>query len=127
MTGNYLSNQKGFSLIELMVVLTVIALLIAIATPVVGSAITRAKEAALQENLKVMRKALDHYYADKGAFPTALEILVEEGYIKAIPPDTVNEGKKEWAIVLDEQENGISQIHSKSEVKGSNDTPYNEW
>ena len=119
-------RQSGFSILELLVVLAIIAALAAIAAPVVGSAIQKAKETALQQNLVVMRKALDSYYADNGIFPPDLETLVSDGYIRAIPPDSVNGNGREWSVSYDDQ-NGVNNVHSKSENEGSNGIPFTEW
>lgn len=123
-------SQTGFSLMELLVVLVLIALLASIVTPVVTNSIERAKESTLKENLFVMRKAIDDYYADRGAYPAGLETLVEENYLRRIPKDPITE-KKQWALIHVEGEHGgqsgIIDVRSESDKTSREGIPYNEW
>lgn len=102
-------KQNGFTLIELMLVLVILALLAGVATPIVTSSIMRAKEAALKENVYIMRRAIDDYYTDNGAYPKTLDILVEKRYLRFIPIHPVT-GKVEWKLEFDE-EDGIVDIN----------------
>ena len=95
-------NRDGFSIIEMLVVLTLVAMLAGLALPVVTNAIHRAKEAALKENLQVTRKAIDDYYTDFGRYPPDLEQLVEQRYLRATPLDPITESRKTWVLVRDE-------------------------
>lgn len=120
-------GDRGFSLIEMLMVLAIIGLLASVATPVVVSAVTRTREAALQQNLSVLRKLIDDYYADRGRFPPSLEALVEEGYLRAVPSDPVNDGKVEWELQKAKGGRGIEDVRSKSKGSGSNGVPYAKW
>lgn len=111
---------------EMVIVLAIIGVLASIVAPVVMSALARAREATLQQDLKVMRKLIDDYYGDKGAFPPSLKALVDQGYMRAIPPDPVNGNKVEWKTVLD-KDGGISDVHSLSSGRGANGVPYAVW
>lgn len=121
-------QQAGFSLMELLVVLVLIALLAAVVTPVVTKSIPRARESTLKENLFIMRKAIDDYYADKQHYPESLQILVEEKYLRYIPNDPITETKQQWSVVNAESEQGgIIDVHSESDKVSSEGTPYNQW
>ncbi len=121
-----LRSNAGFTLLEMVIVLAIIGILAAIVSPVVISSLTRAREASLQQDLKILRKLIDDYYADKGAFPPALKSLVEQGYLRAIPGDPVNANKPQWQSVP-AKEGGISDIHSLSNERGANGVPYSQW
>jgi general secretion pathway protein G len=92
-------TKKGFTLVELMVVLTIIALLISIVAPDYVHRSRRAEEAVLKENLAVMRDALDKHYADAGKYPTSLEDLVSKHYLRAIPKDPFTDSTNTWVPV----------------------------
>jgi general secretion pathway protein G len=119
-------GNEGFTLMEMVIVLAIIGVLAGIVAPSVMSALTRAREATLQQDLKIMRKLIDDYYGDKGTFPPSLKGLTEKGYLRAIPGDPVNANKPEWKAVL-AKEGGITDVHSLSDEKGSNGIPYSKW
>ena len=119
-------GNEGFTLMEMVIVLAIIGVLAGIVAPSVMSALTRAREATLQQDLKIMRKLIDDYYGDKGTSPPSLKALIEKGYLRAIPGDPVNANKPEWKAVL-AKEGGITDVHSLSDEKGSNGIPYYKW
>lgn len=119
-------GSPGFSLMEMLLVLAIIGALAAVAAPVVNGAIVRAKEAALRENLAVMRKLIDEFSSDRGENPENLQILVDEGYLRAVPADPVAAGSKDWTEVP-AKESGIADIKSRSTETGLNGVPYAEW
>jgi general secretion pathway protein G len=119
-------DSAGFTLIELMTVITIIAILAAIAIPMYQHSVTRAKEAALLEDLYQMRDALDKYYADHGEYPQALSSLVDKRYTRAIPVDPFTRSSETWLEVPSE-DGGIFDVHSGSELVGRNGIPYAEW
>jgi general secretion pathway protein G len=90
---------KGFTLVELMVVLAVIALLLSVVVPDYMGRLRRAEEAVLQENLALMRDALDKHYADAGKYPTSLEELVAKHYLRSIPKDPYTQSASTWIAV----------------------------
>ena len=106
-------TEPGFTLVELMVVLTVIGLLLSIVVPDYVGRAKRAEEAVLQEDLAVVRDALDKHYADAGKYPASLEELVTKRYLRAIPKDPITQGTG-WLIVPppDPQKGGVYDIHS---------------
>lgn len=118
---------KGFTLIELMVVMTITALLLSIAYPKYMSHIEKSKEAALLQDLSVMRVAIDQFNADLGRFPNDLEELVEKKYIRKIPKDPITESNDTWELVQASDEAGIENVKSGSEGIASNGIPYVEW
>lgn len=119
-------RNNAFTLIELLVVLALVAVLAAMVSPMVSKSVPRAKESALKEDLFVLRKTLDDYYADKGRYPQKLEELEEERYVRKIPLDPISEG--EWGLVYSGSEpRGIIDIHSKSKAIASDGTAYENW
>jgi general secretion pathway protein G len=105
---------KGFTLVELMVVLTVIALLLSVVVPDYMGRMKRAEEAVLKENLIVMRDALDKHYADAGKYPGSLQELVSKRYLRAIPPDPFTQSEATWVPVppTDPKKGGVYDVRS---------------
>lgn len=125
------SKNLGFTLIELLLVLLLIALLAGIVAPTVTSSIVGARESTLKENLFVLRKSLDAYYADTGGYPPSLDELVKKRYIRKVPVDPVTEKKESWVYIRDDadsqQESGIIDVRSGSDAKASDGSYYKEW
>jgi general secretion pathway protein G len=121
-------NGRGFTLVELMVVLTIIALLLAIVVPNYVGRVQRAEEAVLRENLTVMRDALDKHYADAGSYPRTLDELVSKRYLRSIPKDPLTQNNA-WMVVgpSDPKKGGVYDIHSNAKGTGSDGTPYDRW
>lgn len=94
-----MNKTRGFTLVELMVVLTVIALLLSVVVPDYIGRVRRAEEAVLKENLMVMRDALDKHYADAGKYPASLDELVSKRYLRAIPADPFTASPQTWIAV----------------------------
>src|SRR5262245_9400977 len=109
-----MKNNLGFTLVELMVVLTVIALLLSVVVPDYVGRMQRAEEAVLQENLTLMRDALDKHYADAGKYPSSLEELVAKRYLRMIPKDPFTQSAATWIPVppADPKSGGVFDIHS---------------
>jgi len=107
-------KKTGFTLVELMVVLTVIALLLSVVVPDYVGRMKRAEETVLQENLAVMRDALDKHYADAGKYPATLEELVSKRYLRSIPRDPFTQKADTWVPVppADPKSGGVFDIHS---------------
>lgn len=121
-------SQLGFSLVELLVVLAILALLLTLAVPRYFSSIDRAKESALIEDLSAMRDSIDKFYGDTGQYPESLSKLVEQKYIRKIPIDPITEKSTTW-ILLDAEPplTGVSDVHSGAETLAKNGTKYSEW
>lgn len=125
-------GRNGFTFIELMLVLVLIALLVSIVAPVVSRSIDRAKESTLKEDLYVLRKSIDDYYADNGGYPLSLELLVEKRYIRHIPVDPITDSKTTWQLQRADasggaDQGGIADIHSGSELRASDGSFYKDW
>lgn len=118
--------RAGFSLMEMIIVVAIIGTLAGVVAPAVVFAVHRAREAALQQDLTIMRKLIDDYHADRGVYPPDLQALVKEGYMRAVPGDPVNEGKPEWALAK-AKDGGVEDVHSKIMEKGANGVSYAEW
>ncbi len=117
-----MKRKLGFTLVELMVVLTVIALLLSIVVPDYVGRARRAEEAVLKENLMVMRDALDKHYADAGAYPGVLGDLVAKRYLRTIPSDPFTQSATTWVAVppADSRKGGVWDV--RSGAKG-----YEKW
>lgn len=124
-----LPRKRGFTLIELMVVLAIIALLLSLVAPNYAARISRAEETVLRENLSIMRDALDKHYSDAGRYPDTLEDLVNKRYLRSIPEDPVTKSSNTWVTVApdDPAKGGVYDVHSGAKGAGSNGKPYAEW
>ena len=123
-------TAHGFTLVELLVVLTLIAILASLVAPVVSGSIVRAKEATLKENLFILRKAIDDYYADQGDYPATLQQLVEKRYIRKPPVDPLTDRSDSWIEVRAEEDGkpgGVIDVRSGSEEKSSDGVAYRDW
>jgi len=127
-------KDAGFTLMELMIVMTIIGILMLIAVPSYISAVRHAREAVLKEDLHVLRAAIDSYTMDKQKAPQSLDDLVQEGYLKVIPEDPMTHAKDTWVTdtsdslhSLDQTDPGIDDIHSGSEDTSSEGEAYNTW
>jgi len=125
------SAPRGFTLIELLIVITIIGILVTLAQPSYQRAVTSAKEAALKENLFILRDVLDQYFADNSKYPASLQDLAEKGYIRRVPRDPVTGSAETWVGVpaTDEQgqQQGIFDVKSGSEAIALDGTRYADW
>ncbi|HNT01991.1 MAG TPA: type II secretion system protein [Candidatus Saccharicenans sp.] len=133
---NRKEEASGFTLIEILVVLSIIGILLGLAVPQYQISVKRAREAVLKENLFIMRKLIDQYYQDKHRYPPSLQSLVEENYLKALPIDPVTGSNETWIEVremppADEYvppENlGVIDVKSGSEARALDGSFYNTW
>ena len=128
------SGEGGFTLIELMIVMAIIAILATIAIPIYVRTLQRAKEATLKEDLHTMRTAIDSYTVDKEKAPESLDDLVQAGYLKSIPVDPVTSSSETWITSqsdiltdINETQGGLDDVHSGSQALASDGTSYNTW
>ena len=128
------SLSKGFTLIELVVVMAIIGILSAIAIPSFVTYVKRAKEAVLREDLHVLRSAIDSFTNDKQKAPQSLDDLVQAGYLKAIPKDPITARTDTWITAqsdtlssVDETQSGIDDVHSGAQETSSDGTSYSTW
>jgi len=126
--------ETGFTMIELMIVITIILILIGMAAQNYGKTVQHARETTLHHDLSVMRQSIDNYTLDKQAAPQSLEDLVQAGYLRKVPVDPIT-GAADWvpqfdSFVLspDQSTTGMVDVHSSStRVSPFENTPYNEW
>ncbi len=121
--------KSGFTLIELVVVMAVIALLLSIAAPRYYSSVEKSREAVLRENLALTRQALDKYYGDNGLYPETLDQLVSKKYLRSLPLDPVTESSATWLIVAPDvaEKGGVFDIRSGAAGKARDGTDYKDW
>src|SRR6201997_1723436 len=126
-------RSSGFTLLELMIVISIIMILMAVAVPVYNQSIVQARESVLRSNLATLRSVISQYTLDKQKAPQALDDLVTAGYLRQIPIDPMTR-QPNWEVVqedvlmaVDQQEPGITDVHSASSANSSDGTAYSTW
>jgi len=128
----YCQVPTGFTLLELMIVISIIIILVSVALPQYQKTIMHTRETILSYDLGTMRKLLDQYAADKGKLPQSLDDLVTAGYMREVPKDPITDNK-DWNIVTgddpysSEGGTGVTDVHSSSSEVSTAGTPYSEW
>ncbi|HZT32908.1 MAG TPA: type II secretion system protein [Bryobacteraceae bacterium] len=124
----------GFTMIELMIVMSIIVILVSIALPLYQKSIIRAKESVLKNNLFTLRTLIDEYTYDKQKAPQSLQDLVTEGYLRDIPVDPMTGSNQSWKVIMEDAlrsvnqtEPGIFDVRSGSDKTGTDGTPYSDW
>ena len=127
------NRRRGFTLIELMIVMAIIATLISIAVPIYNKAIQRSKETVLKNNLFTIRRVIDEYTVDKQKAPQSLDDLVSDGYLRAIPVDPIT-GNTDWKVIMEDPDNamnpenpGIFDVRSSSDRTSLDGSQYSDW
>ncbi len=125
MTG----RRRGFTLLELLVVMAIIATLLTIAVPRYFRSLQRSREAVLLQDLTSLRESIDKFYGDTGKYPATLAALVEKRYLRSIPVDPIAKTAAKWIVVNSEdpEDNGVKDIRSSAEGQGENGVPYAAW
>ena len=133
-TATGISDRSGFTIIELLIVMTLVIILASVGMTQYKNTITRAQEAVLKENLFRMRDAMDQFYADKNKWPTDLAELVSEGYIREVPEDPITKSKDTWQTTQAQPDpnnpasaGGVDNVHSGSDRTSLDGSPYAEW
>lgn len=128
-----LKRRRGFTFVELMVVITIIVILISMAIPIYNRSIIRAKESVLANNLYTLRTVIDQYSYDKGKAPQQLQDLVTEGYLQKLPVDPITGSNQTWRTVMEEASQSVSQsepgifdVKSGSDKMGLDGVAYSE-
>ena len=131
---NRRSRQRGFTLIELMVVISIIVILMSVAIPRYQASILRARETVLRDDLYTLRSVIDQYTLDKQKAPQSLNDLVDAGYLKQLPKDPFTNARDTWVPMTDDSimspdqsQPGIIDVHSGSEQNSSEGTAYSTW
>ena len=127
-------RRRGFTIIELMVVMTIISILVSLAVPFYQKSILRAKESVLRNNLFTMRTVIDEFTYDKQKAPQTLQDLVSEGYLRVVPRDPITDSDSSWKIIMEDasgsvnqNESGIFDVRSGSSKMSLDGTAYSEW
>jgi general secretion pathway protein G len=123
------NQARGFTLIELMVVMVIVAMLVALAAPRYFGSLDKSKETALRQTLAVTRDALDKYYGDNGKYPDSLDTLIAKRYLRGLPVDPITGSSSTWTVVApDDPEKGqVYDIHSGADGAGRDGKPFREW
>ena len=124
--------QKGFTLLELMIVISIIIILAAVTLPQFQKTILHTRESVLRNDLHQMRILIDQFGADKGRLPQSLDELVSEGYMRQVPVDPIT-GQNDWTPIMGEDPNssegdqGLIDVKSSAEGVSTEGTPYSDW
>jgi general secretion pathway protein G len=122
------SKKNGFTLLELMIVITILGILYAIVVPLGGGLVKRSREAALKKDLYIFRESIDKFFADNKRYPRTLQELVTSKYIRAIPVDPFTNSSESWITVSsDNADGGIFDVKSSSSEVGRDGTPVSSW
>jgi general secretion pathway protein G len=127
-------RSRGFTLIEMLIVISIVLILLSFAIPSYNRSIVRAKESVLKQNLFTLRSVISQYTLDKQKAPQSLDDLVTAGYLKQIPTDPMTTNNSSWTVdqedallSVDQTDLGIDDVHSGSTQISSDGTPYNTW
>ncbi len=142
-TGETMKNTifavrtKGFTLIEIIIVFTLIGILVGLGLPQFRTATIRARENVLKETLFQLRKLINQYYTDKGKYPASIQTLVDEGYLRSVPVDPITRSSETWIevqqtitedeMMMLELEIGISDVYSGAKEKALDGSLYSTW
>ena len=117
----------GYTLIELMIVVSIAGILVTLAEPSFRGTMLKAREAALKQDLFTLREVLDQYRADRGRYPAALGELQATGYLRNVPVDPFTKSSTTWQEILDQNQGGVFDVHSGSDLVALDGTTYNTW
>jgi general secretion pathway protein G len=132
-SGSEQRRRRGYTLIELIIVMAIISILVSIAVPMYQKSLLRTKESMLHSHLFTLRTVIDEYTFDKKKAPQTLQDLVSVGYLRAVPIDPIT-GNDQWRtinedslIAVDQTQPGIYNVQSMSDLTSLEGTPYSQW
>ena len=122
-------GRSGFTLIEMLVVMAILATLLSIAAPRYFESVDRAKEATLRTDLRLLREAIDKYRADTGTYPESLVVLVDKRYVRAMPIDPITDSAATWSVLPhpDGVTPGVFEVHSGAAGAARDGTLFGTW
>jgi len=126
-------RSAGFTILEIVVVLTILAIIAGVSIPVYQRMVLHAKEATLKQDLKLMRDQIDKYVADRDESPGSLDDMVRAGYLREIPIDPLTDSNSTWEVVMESEpimpngRVGIKEVYSGADGSGLDGRPYKEW
>lgn len=120
-------NHRGYTMLELLIVMTVVGILVTLAEPMWEQSILKAREATLRRTLFTIRDVIDQFRADRGKYPSNFQEVVTMGYLRQLPVDPLTKSSSTWQEIPAESEKGISDVHSGSPHIATDGTPYNVW
>jgi general secretion pathway protein G len=119
--------RRGFTLVEMLVVMAIVALLLALAMPRFAQSVDRGRETVLRHDLRAMRDAIDRYHGDRSRWPASLDELVEQRYLRAMPVDPVTDSATTWRAVPAPGGSGVHDVKSGSPAQALDGTAYADW
>lgn len=125
--GRACRADAGFTLVELMIVVSIVGILATIAVPSYQASLVKARETVLRQDLFTIREVLDQHRADQGKYPASLGALVVAGYLRTLPKDPFTNSTDTWQEISDPKEGGVFDVFSGSDLVGTNGTAYNQW
>lgn len=123
-------RSAGFTLMELMVVMAIIASLLTLALPRYFHSVERSREAVLRQDLSIMRDAIDKFFADRGRYPATLEELAEQRYLRKVPPDPITDSTSTWVVIAPPEgqaQDGVYDVRSGAPGRSRDGEAYEEW
>lgn len=121
------TGEHGFTLLELMIIVSIVGILVTLAVPSYRQSVVKAREAVLMRDLFTLRDLLDQHRADKGKYPGSLKDLVAAGYLRAVTMDPFTRSATTWQEIYEATEGGVFDVHSGSNLVGTDGRPYNQW
>jgi general secretion pathway protein G len=122
-------GARGFTLVELLVVMVVIGMLLTIAVPRYFKSLEHSREAVLRQDITTLRESIDRFYGDTGKYPETLQVLVDKHYLRAIPVDPMSRASDTWVLLHaeDPEDTGIKDVHSGAQGNDTQGQPYASW
>lgn len=126
--------RLAFTLVEMIIVMTIVSILVSMAVPMYQKSILRTRESVLRNNLFTLRQVIDEYTYDKQKAPQSLQDMVTDGYLRQIPEDPITGSNQTWKVIMEDAltsvnqtEPGIFDVRSGSDKTSLEGTPYAEW